>query len=394
MSPISVIVPVYNVEKYLQRCVDSILAQTFTDYELILVDDGSPDRSGEICDEYAERDNRVRVIHQKNSGVSAARNNGVEVALGEYITFIDSDDWVHCEYLERLYNAILETGADIAVTHVKTVRDGETATVAFEDGYVQFSGKEAIQNYENYKEESGSFVEIDGPVCKLTKVSIVKKHPFPLNRQFSEDAATVYHWYWEADKVVDIKDTLYFYFFNENSLTNTIASHKIGRYHTYMEKIQFYGDVGLTNLRDRYISKLFTMAIKEYSVSANYPEYKSELYKLLSMVSQKYFFSDRVILDYSTFFAVYRTKRVFSIREAVECLIHSILSNSYLKDIMPEEKNRQISLLRKLLLCYGSQCRISCEQYAYAYELAFPKIMPIYWIVKAQMNKIKRRKRL
>lgn len=103
MPEISVIVPVYKAEAFLRRCVDSILEQTFTDFELILVDDGSPDRSGAICDEYAAKDARVRVIHQKNGGVSSARNAGLDAAKGNWITFIDSDDYILPQYLEHLY---------------------------------------------------------------------------------------------------------------------------------------------------------------------------------------------------------------------------------------------------------------------------------------------------
>ena len=104
MPQISVIVPVYKVEAYLARCVDSVLAQTFSDFDLILVDDGSPDNSGAICDEYAEKDPRIVVIHQKNGGLSAARNAGIEWAFAhsnsQWLNFIDSDDWVHPEYLD------------------------------------------------------------------------------------------------------------------------------------------------------------------------------------------------------------------------------------------------------------------------------------------------------
>lgn len=103
MPEISVIVPVYKAEAFLHRCVDSILAQTFTDFELILVDDGSPDGSGAICDEYAAKDARVRVIHQKNGGVSSARNAGLDTAKGNWISFVDSDDYVLPQYLEHLY---------------------------------------------------------------------------------------------------------------------------------------------------------------------------------------------------------------------------------------------------------------------------------------------------
>lgn len=109
---ISVIVPIYKVEKYLCRCVDSILNQTFTDFELILVDDGSPDNCGRICDEYAEKDNRIHVIHKKNGGLSDARNAGLNYATGQYIIFVDSDDFIESDLLEKAYNAITK-GYDI-----------------------------------------------------------------------------------------------------------------------------------------------------------------------------------------------------------------------------------------------------------------------------------------
>ncbi len=114
MPKISVIVPAYKVERYLPRCVDSILAQTFTDFELILVDDGSPDNCGAICDEYAARDSRVRVIHQENAKVSAARNAGIEVCSGQWIAFVDPDDWLHHDYLRILYEAA-EKDTDVVI---------------------------------------------------------------------------------------------------------------------------------------------------------------------------------------------------------------------------------------------------------------------------------------
>lgn len=103
---ISVIVPVYNVEQYLSKCIDSILSQTFTDFELLLIDDGSPDRCGEICDEYAKKDERIRVFHQENAGVSYARNKGLQYAEGQYVAFIDPDDYVTSVYLEELYELL------------------------------------------------------------------------------------------------------------------------------------------------------------------------------------------------------------------------------------------------------------------------------------------------
>ncbi len=120
-TAISVIVPVYRVEKYLPACIDSILNQTFTDFELILVDDGSPDRCPEICDEAAERDARVRVIHQANAGLSAARNAGIEVAHGTWLSFVDSDDYIAPQFYEKLYQTAQRTDADCVMCSVQNV---------------------------------------------------------------------------------------------------------------------------------------------------------------------------------------------------------------------------------------------------------------------------------
>lgn len=115
MSPkISIIVPVYKVEEYLPKCIDSILAQTFTDFELILVDDGSPDRCGEICDEYAKEDSRIVVIHKENGGQATARNMGLDIARGEYIGFVDSDDWIEKDMYEILYRLCINNDCEIA----------------------------------------------------------------------------------------------------------------------------------------------------------------------------------------------------------------------------------------------------------------------------------------
>lgn len=128
---ISIIVPVYNSEKYLGACIDSILSQSFRDFELILVDDGSRDSSPRICDDYAQKDGRVKVIHKANDGVSAARNDGLDIAKGEYVTFIDSDDWVEREYLETLSNY---RDYDIVFfSHRMIYEDGYTSEFKFEE---------------------------------------------------------------------------------------------------------------------------------------------------------------------------------------------------------------------------------------------------------------------
>lgn len=125
MCEISIIVPVYKVEPYLRKCVDSILAQTFTDFEVILVDDGSPDNSGKICDEYASKDSRVRVIHKKNGGLSSARNAGIDVARGKYLGFVDSDDYIEKDMYELLYDNIVKEQADLSICGIYDVYEGK-----------------------------------------------------------------------------------------------------------------------------------------------------------------------------------------------------------------------------------------------------------------------------
>ena len=142
---ISIIVPVYKVEQYLYRCLDSIVAQTFTDWECLLIDDGSPDDSGAICDEYAEKDSRFRVIHQKNSGVSAARNAGLAVARGEWIGFVDSDDWIEPDFCKTLLVAIEQTGKDCATCGYLNEFVGETIYDPVSQKLLALSRNESIE---------------------------------------------------------------------------------------------------------------------------------------------------------------------------------------------------------------------------------------------------------
>lgn len=147
MPDVSIIVPIYNVERYLPRCIDSILSQSFVDFELILVDDGSPDRCGIICDEYAVKDDRIRVIHQENAKLSAARNAGLDVAQGEWIAFVDADDWVHKDYLKTLLAGALEDTDIVICGFLKIlndmVKDSDLTGVEFRD----VSAEEVYKDY-------------------------------------------------------------------------------------------------------------------------------------------------------------------------------------------------------------------------------------------------------
>jgi len=178
MSLISVIVPVYKTEPYLKRCVDSILSQTFRDFELILVDDGSPDKAGAICDAYAEADNRIVVIHQKNGGLSAARNAGIDWAFAnsdsQWLTFIDSDDWVHPEMLEQLLAAAINLKTDISCCTFRHAHDFSSEFPSFSEGpelitpeylYTRFQATAVVAWGKLYRRSC--FTQIRFPVGKL-----------------------------------------------------------------------------------------------------------------------------------------------------------------------------------------------------------------------------------
>lgn len=150
MPKISVIVPVYRVEKYLGRCVNSLLGQTLSDIEIILVDDGSPDGCPALCDEFAKKDGRIKVLHKENEGLGLARNSGMSLAVGEYIAFVDSDDYVKSEMYRTLYEAAQRENADIAmcglccIGGIMSAKENDVQNINCFDGYTVFDGKEGI----------------------------------------------------------------------------------------------------------------------------------------------------------------------------------------------------------------------------------------------------------
>lgn len=212
---ISVIVPVYKVEKYLKRCVDSILAQTYPCLEVILVDDGSPDGCPAICDEYAREDRRVRVIHKENGGLSDARNAGIDAAKGNFLGFIDSDDYVHPRFYELLLQALKEEGADIAGCDVKKIY--ETGTVEEEEKEAVrseiYSGREATANLYDAQLYLRSVVIWN----KLYKKELFKDVRFPKGK-LHEDEFTSYRLLYQSKSVVYIDRAYYFYFQREDGI--------------------------------------------------------------------------------------------------------------------------------------------------------------------------------
>lgn len=219
MPKISIVVPVYNCEKYISNCINSILEQSFKDFELILVDDGSSDRSFEICESFAKKDNRVRAIHQPNSGVSRARNRGLDEAKGEYIGFVDGDDCVDKEMYERLYKNLADNNADISICGIVNYfvkKDGTTEKVRQSpvDGFWIFSGEQAL------KEALQSRLYSVNPVNKLFKRELFDKLRYPEGK-ISEDAFLIPVVISKAGKVVYDSKPMYYYLRRENSITTS-----------------------------------------------------------------------------------------------------------------------------------------------------------------------------
>jgi glycosyltransferase involved in cell wall biosynthesis len=212
---LSVIVPIYNVEAYLPRCVNSILSQSYLDFELLLIDDGSPDNCGKICDEYAQKDSRVRVFHKPNGGVSSARNLGLDNACGEWVTFIDSDDYVDADYLKELIHAQQWSLVDYVVTlNGSGLQEGELEVCR--DKYNLLFSK--------YHIDRNGYV-----IGKLYKVSIINSLHlrFNVNIHLGEDAMFALQYLLETRNVVLISSNKYCYETQRpGSLTKTLNSYE------------------------------------------------------------------------------------------------------------------------------------------------------------------------
>lgn len=241
MAEISVIVPVYKVEPYLRRCVDSILAQTFTDIEVILVDDGSPDGCPAICDEYARQDGRVKVIHQQNGGLSAARNAGLDWIFAnsnsQWISFVDSDDWVHPRFLEYLYRAATEHNVQIGICNVKEVSSFTTA-----DDVLPYSVHSVEGSMDFYSENY--FL---GTVAwnKIYSREVFLQERYPVGK-LHEDAFLTYRLLYRVSKIVYINSMLYYYYRNENSIMHSPYSlSRIAEVEAVEEQYHFFIEHGL-----------------------------------------------------------------------------------------------------------------------------------------------------
>lgn len=221
MCLLSIIVPVFNVEQYLNRCIDSILAQTFLDFELILINDGSTDKSKEICEEYCKKDHRIKLINKENGGLSSARNMGLKIAKGKYIGFVDSDDFISKNMYKNIIEVMNKENCDIGIGRTVWVYEGkEIENVCSTNEYKLMNNREGLKNLilaEDFLETAWD---------KVYKKELFKDIEFP-EKKLHEDTATIYKLFSKSKRSVYIDSTSYFYVQREGSIVNTKLNDKL-----------------------------------------------------------------------------------------------------------------------------------------------------------------------
>lgn len=256
MPKISIIVPVYNVEEYLPDCLDSLINQTFKDIEIICVNDGSPDDSIKILEKYQNKDSRIKIISQENRGLSGARNSGLKIASGEYISFVDSDDWLDLNFFEELYKACTEEDASIAVACMIRKRK-------LTQKYRFFYKKRITATTLQDKLDLCSIPKCCYVCGKLFKRELIEKHTFEENRYF-EDILWIPEIIKKANKITGVPNTNYFYRVNGNSIVKKIPSPKkqFDSYYAKKRIIKFYKENNV-KLEEKYQN--ITKSIKYFS---------------------------------------------------------------------------------------------------------------------------------
>lgn len=288
---ISVIVPVYNVEKYLDRCVESVLNQTYKDFELLLVDDGSPDECPRLCDEWAKKDERIKVFHKSNGGLSSARNYGLDRAKGDYIAFVDSDDFVHPDYLNLLYSALTQADADVAICDYINFKENDVINYEKEktEAFEEYNNIAIFQKYE----------EVDLVVAwnKLYKKNIFANVRFPIGK-IHEDEGTHYKCLYQSKKTVVIKNVLYYYFFNDNGISKRPFSlSNLAKIEFVIEKAGFFKEKARIDSRfvplvrfayQQAVSGFYSMTVENRNFDFEHEKTSKATKKELKKILKKY----------------------------------------------------------------------------------------------------------
>lgn len=258
---VSIIIPIYQVEKYIYRCIDSVIKQTYKNLEIILVDDGSPDKCGLICDEYKKKDKRIKVIHKKNGGLSEARNEGLKIVSGEYVGFIDSDDWVEENYIDELYKLLKTYNSDISVCNFYKISDN----VNFMNNKGNFKIEEFtnIQALEEYF--GNNYVKIVVTWGKLYRKNLFESIEFPVGK-IHEDEFITHKLLYRANKIVMTTKCLYFYWQRPDSIMGRGFNFtgRLNYIEALNDRIKFYKLEHLENLYMNTIKAYYGIILDTY----------------------------------------------------------------------------------------------------------------------------------
>lgn len=306
---ISVIVPVYKVEKYLTSCVTSLMAQSYRNLEIILVDDGSPDRSGDLCDTLAAQDERIVVIHKPNGGLSDARNAGIETAKGDYLFFLDSDDTIHEETLEILWKNLKENQVDISVCSYLAYFEGEDIdTVLPEQSIEKMSNIEAL--WKMFDPE----YNVQMIICtnKLYKKALWDTIRFPIGK-IQEDEFTTYKLIYKAKTIVYTDLKMYYYLQRSDSITGTgkMSRKNLQVFDAFSERATFFEKEGLKELSARSNQQSLNRMIVTYQKASAAPDNDKTILQALKK-------------KFDATYCSYKTKSLLSTKDRVKNGLFSI----------------------------------------------------------------------
>ena len=288
---VSIIVPVYNVKPYLERCINSILKQSYDNLEVILVDDGSTDGSGELCDSLEKKDKRIIVIHQQNGGLSSARNTGIDNCHGSYICFVDSDDYVHPDYVKYLYSMCINYNCEIGICyHYITEEDNYYRKVELNSEIRVFSRSEIFDLF--YTDMHGSIVIAWNKIYKRECIGDIRYDVGKIH----EDEGTTFKFLYNANRIAFGKEVLYYYYSREDSITGLPYNRKkLDILDAYENRLKFYKEHLEKGLYDRecqyYLSEILA---NYYKVSVQLKD-KGVLLELREKYNQAYKNADRAV---------------------------------------------------------------------------------------------------
>lgn len=293
---ISIIVPIYNVEKYLKRCIDSILAQNYTDFELLLIDDGSTDKSGNLCDEYKLKDARIRVFHKENGGVSTARNLGLQNASGEWITFVDSDDYIENDYLYKLYKNLSTSELVVSAYIYESTKENVIEKLSNENIIISSGNLNDLLM-------RGAFMT---PICKLFSRDIITNNNIKFDDKIhsGEDTLFVYTYLYYVTNVTTIENVLYHYCITGSGLSTKVL--KLNEYNymldSFYERLKYFEEKYVDyDMSLRYVYIVFEIFLKlinnSNSYSRNFFVRKKTYKKILESKHFNYLLKDHKVLS-------------------------------------------------------------------------------------------------